>query len=123
MGTQVNISSITGTSPYNIWVCAVCGLNENCVFITTTDKDNITFILPYEFENLTGFCVKINDSYGCIRCECFGNSVSPTPSMRILLFPDPEVTARVYLLSMYGDLKWGWPSFMLKGSPASIILN
>jgi len=39
MGTQVIISSIVGTSPFNIWLCDICGFNENCVFVKTTNEN------------------------------------------------------------------------------------
>lgn len=70
MATQVNISSIVGTPPYNIWVCDNCGSNQICTYIDYTVSNSFSFTLPSEYENLTTYCIKIIDSKDCTDCIC-----------------------------------------------------
>ena len=82
MSELVQILTISGEQPYNIWVCDFCGAGEQCIYIDTINQSNIpfTFNLPTLFINSSGYCVKMIDNNGCETCECFGTSISPTPT-------------------------------------------
>jgi hypothetical protein len=71
MGTQVIITGITGTEPYNIWVSDTCPNESVQIYIDTINNIDLpyTFQIPQPFEN-TNFCLKIIDSNNCIICSC-----------------------------------------------------
>jgi len=71
MPFQVNITSITGTPLFNIWVCDTSGATNTCVFIKSTNSNSTTFELPQEFETTSQYCVKIIDSFQCESYKCF----------------------------------------------------
>jgi hypothetical protein len=78
MGTQVIITGITGTEPYNIWVSDTCPNESIQIYIDTINNidllppDYYTFQIPQPFEN-TNFCLKIIDSNNCIICSCIND--------------------------------------------------
>jgi len=74
MPLQVNITSITGTPQFNIWVCDTSDITNTCLYIKTTTDTSTEFILPQEFELASGYCVKIIDSENCQSYRCFGDS-------------------------------------------------
>lgn len=70
MPIQVTINSVTsGTSPYDIWVCDVCGPSGTCQYISTTSVIPFSFVLPPVFETYISYVVKIIDSNGCVYCD------------------------------------------------------
>lgn len=70
MATQVNITSINGTPPFNIWVCYDCGENSTSTFIATTSSSSYSFTLPLGYENVPSYCVKVYDYFECEQCTC-----------------------------------------------------
>ena len=74
MPLQVNVTSITGTPQFNIWVCDTSGTTNTCLYIKTTIDTSTEFELPQEFEMASGYCVKIIDSESCQNYRCFGDS-------------------------------------------------
>ena len=73
MSTQVTLTSISGTPPYNIWVCDTTGNTQTCIYVSTTPDSPYSFILPSEFENVTQFYIKLTDGYGCVRNNPYSN--------------------------------------------------
>ena len=91
MPLQVNITSITGTPQFNIWVCDTSDITNTCLYIkttadTSTELKNLNAVnlgiiykieylnIPQEFELASGYCVKIIDSENCQSYRCFGDS-------------------------------------------------
>jgi hypothetical protein len=70
MSLVINISGITGTGDFDIWICNSCEQNTTCQYVATISEDNYSFILPSKYEN-SNICIKIIDDTGCQICECF----------------------------------------------------
>jgi hypothetical protein len=64
MAVQVNISSITGTSPYDIYICQPLG--TNCFYITTISSTSYVFDIPAPYDTSTSYMLKIVDNNGCV---------------------------------------------------------
>jgi hypothetical protein len=60
MTTEVNIESITGVSPFNIYVCEANG--SNCYYINTINENNYTFEIPPPYDTLNRYMLKIVDA-------------------------------------------------------------
>lgn len=63
MSLQVNISSISGQIPYNIYICNPDG--SGCFFIDTITGTTYDFIIPYPYDNLNEYMLKIIDGNDC----------------------------------------------------------
>lgn len=91
MSCTVQINSISGTSPFEVYFCD--NLFYECVLVETlvTPTFPINLNLPYLFVGTTSLTLKIIDSNGC---ESFIPLVSPspTPSPTISLTPTPTPT-------------------------------
>ena len=70
MATQVNITSLNGVPPFNIWVCYGCNEGDTCTFIATTSASSYSFTLPLGYENVPTYCVKVFDNLDCEQCTC-----------------------------------------------------
>lgn len=65
MPHQIAISGITGTSPYDVYVCDIT--NTFCYLISgaTSMPPAINFIVPPPLNNVNSLLVKIIDYGGC----------------------------------------------------------
>ena len=68
MAVQVTINSLTGTSPYDVYVCD--SLVSNCVYIATINSTPYVFDVPAPLDAQTELCVKVVDTNGCIITQC-----------------------------------------------------
>jgi len=63
MPTNITINNITGTSPYDIYIC------DNpitiCIYITTTSTIPFSFDVPSILESQNDFTVKVVDDNNC----------------------------------------------------------
>ena len=75
MNSEVTIQNITGTEPFDIWICNYCGPNETCIYVATLGDGDIpfTFTLPPSFQNVSSYCVKVIDGNECDSCDCITN--------------------------------------------------
>lgn len=69
MPTQVTINSITGSQPYNVWIC-----NSNltsCLYVDTIATSSIPYIfnIPQLLDGLTEYKLKVVDNVGCTAYE------------------------------------------------------
>ena len=65
MGVQVTISSITGVSPYDIYICQSNG--TGCFYISTTSVVTpYVFDIPAPYNNSVAYMLKLIDSNNCI---------------------------------------------------------
>lgn len=71
MPVNLDISSITGTSPYDIYVCDT-GFTS-CIYISTITTGDLTytFSVPNFLLNNTNQVLKIVDDNGCIILKNF----------------------------------------------------
>lgn len=65
MPTTVTITSLTGSSPFDVWVCN--NALSTCIYVDTFNTPPYTFEVPYSFSSLTEFIVKIVDNNDCIK--------------------------------------------------------
>ena len=85
---EITITNITGTSPYDLYVCDVT--NTLCVFISglTSVPPSYTFIVPPPLNTSGSLLIKIIDGDGCERFEYYACYQTPTPTPT----PTPTVT-------------------------------
>jgi hypothetical protein len=91
MSQTIQISSITGNPPYDVYICD--GYVSNCYCggtITTTVPPPVTFTLPSQFDYAPAVTIKIIDSDGCVTINPY--SCIPTPTPGPTLTPTPTVT-------------------------------
>jgi hypothetical protein len=60
MATELIIESITGKSPFNIYICQPDG--NNCFFINTINETSYTFKIPYPYDTQPSYMLKIIDA-------------------------------------------------------------
>jgi hypothetical protein len=63
MANQINITTITGVPPYDIYICQVDG--SNCIYIDTISSTPFSFIIPESYDITNGFTLKVIDANGC----------------------------------------------------------
>ena len=63
MAIQVSIYTITGQSPYDIYICD--NPQTQCIYIDRTNSAPYTFEIPTIMLNFSEFTLKIVDSIGC----------------------------------------------------------
>jgi hypothetical protein len=63
MPTQITINSLSGASPYDIYLCD--DPISTCVYITTTSTLPYVFDVPSIMESQTSFNLKMIDNNGC----------------------------------------------------------
>jgi hypothetical protein len=64
MAVQVTITNITGSSPYDIFVCQPDG--SSCFYITTTPTVPYVFNIPAPYNTSLSYMLKIIDNQNCI---------------------------------------------------------
>jgi hypothetical protein len=64
MAVQVTITNITGSSPYDIFVCQPNG--SSCFYITTTSTIPYVFNIPEPYNTSSSYMLKIIDNQNCI---------------------------------------------------------
>lgn len=63
MSKLISIDAVTGTSPYDVYICDELGLN--CFYITETSTIPFTFEIPKPYDELTVYMLKLVDAQGC----------------------------------------------------------
>ena len=63
MAVQVTIDSITGQTPYDIYICLSDG--TGCFYITTTSTIPYVFDIPAPNDTSLSYMLKIKDGQGC----------------------------------------------------------
>lgn len=66
MAIQVVISGLTGTSPYDVYICQNDG--TSCFYIDRINSSNIpyTFDIPEPYNNSSSYLLKVIDNNNCI---------------------------------------------------------
>ena len=64
MAVQVTISSITGQSPYDIYICQ--SNVSGCFYITTISTIPYVFDIPSPYDTSSSYMLKVVDDNGCI---------------------------------------------------------
>jgi hypothetical protein len=96
---EVEITGVTGTGPYNIYLCdpyfSYCELISGSTIIPPT----ITFVLEGVFLGLTSFIIKLVDSNGCEIFHPYSCPVTPTPTPTNTPTPTPTSTPGCHCIS------------------------
>jgi hypothetical protein len=82
MAIQVTINSITGQSPYDIYICQSGG--TGCFYITTISSLPYSFDIPYPYNNSSAYTLKIIDNNQCVITgdQYVGQTcITPTPTV------------------------------------------
>jgi hypothetical protein len=64
MAVQVTINSITGSSPYDVYICQSGG--TACFYISTISTIPYVFDIPAPYNTSSSYMLKIIDSDNCI---------------------------------------------------------
>jgi hypothetical protein len=64
MAIKVTINSITGTSPYDVYICQPTG--NGCFYITTINSVPYQFDIPEPYDSSTSYMLKIIDNTNCV---------------------------------------------------------
>jgi hypothetical protein len=63
MAVQVTINSITGQSPYDIYICQSNG--SGCFYVTTITTTPYVFDIPSPYDTSSSYMLKVVDDDGC----------------------------------------------------------
>lgn len=64
MASYINITNISGTSPFDVYICAPTG--NNCIYVTGITSAPVIIEVPTFYETAESVLVKIIDSENCI---------------------------------------------------------
>lgn len=64
MALQVTINSITGQSPYDVYICQTGG--TGCFYISTISSAPYVFDIPPPYDSSTVYMLKVIDNIGCV---------------------------------------------------------
>jgi hypothetical protein len=66
MPTDITISSLNGSSPFDVYVCDT-GMTT-CIYVNTINSGDIPYVfeIPSVFSTLNNFTVKVVDDNNCI---------------------------------------------------------
>jgi len=85
MAIQVSIYSVTGQSPYDVYVCQSDG--SNCFYMTTVSSFPYTFNIPAPYNTSSSYLLKLIDDNGCVISgvqevtSCNTETPTPTPTI------------------------------------------
>jgi hypothetical protein len=85
MAIQVSIYSVTGQSPYDVYVCQSDG--SNCFYMTTVSSFPYTFNIPAPYNTSSSYLLKLIDDNGCVISgvqevtSCNTETQTPTPTI------------------------------------------
>ena len=83
MAIEVTINSLTGTSPYDVYICQFDG--TGCFYIDTITSGEFPYVfdVPSPYNSASAYCVKVIDNLGCVITGCKDLDASPTPTPTI----------------------------------------
>lgn len=64
MAVQVTINNITGSSPYDVYICQSNG--TGCFFISTITTLPYVFDIPEPYNTSTSYLLKVVDANNCV---------------------------------------------------------
>jgi hypothetical protein len=64
MAVQVTISSITGQSPYDIYICQSDG--SGCFYVTTITTIPYVFDIPAPYDTSSSYMLRVVDANNCV---------------------------------------------------------
>jgi hypothetical protein len=64
MSLQVTINSISGQTPYDVFICQSSGVG--CIYISRIENAPYSFNIPSPYDNESEYMLKLIDSNNCI---------------------------------------------------------
>jgi len=64
MAVNVDITGITGDSPFDVYICQTDG--TGCFYMTTINTTTYNFDIPEPYDTAQDYLLKLVDSKGCI---------------------------------------------------------
>ena len=66
MPTDITINNISGTTPFDVYVCDTG--YTSCIYVSTITSGELpyTFEIPHVYSSLTNFIVKVVDDNNCV---------------------------------------------------------
>jgi hypothetical protein len=66
MAVQVTINDITGSTPYQVYICQTG--NTGCFYISEINDGDLPYVfdIPAPYNNAESYLLKIIDNFGCI---------------------------------------------------------
>ena len=70
MPTTITVSNITGSTPFDVYLCMSGG--SPCYYIKTISSGELPydFTVPKPISDFSYYCMKVVDSNGCIITGC-----------------------------------------------------
>ena len=95
MAIQVSIYTITGQSPYDIYICQTGG--TGCFYMATITSAPYVFDIPAPYNTSDAYMLKIIDDNGCVitGISSVEPCVSVTPTITPTVTPTNTVTPTV----------------------------
>lgn len=95
MTIQVSIYTITGQSPYDIYICQTGG--TGCFYMATTSSTPYVFDIPAPYNTSDAYMLKIIDDNGCVitGISSVEPCVSVTPTNTVTPTITPTVTPTI----------------------------
>jgi hypothetical protein len=90
MAIEVTINSVTGQSPYDIYICQTGG--TGCFYMATITSVPYTFTIPQPYNTSTSYMLKLIDNNGCIITGVQNVEVCVTPTVTPTSTTTPTVT-------------------------------
>ena len=87
MGASITITSITGTSPYQVYVCNVLG--ANCSYVGSATTMPYTVVLPAMYNSAPAVMIKVIDANNCETFIISPCTTQPTPVPTATPIPTP----------------------------------
>jgi hypothetical protein len=74
MAVQVTVNNITGSTPYDIYVCD--SSQTTCIYVSQITDLQLpySFIIPPPFDTQSSYILKVVDVYGCVITNNFSLS-------------------------------------------------
>jgi hypothetical protein len=69
MNIDVEIKNITGSSPYDVYICD--SGQTTCLYVNTVSSVPYVFAVPSPFNTQLSYAVKVIDNNGCIITKTF----------------------------------------------------
>ena len=92
MPIQTTINTLSGTSPFDVYICQ---FNlTGCFYIDTITSGDIpyTFTIPAPYDTAESYCVKVVDDQGCVISGCSIVNPTPTPTNTVTPTNTPTIS-------------------------------
>jgi hypothetical protein len=85
---RITISGITGSSPYNIYLCQTS--IDDCFYVKTITNTPYAFDIPKPFDNNISYYLKVIDNNNKIITS--QSTINPTPTPTATITPTPSIS-------------------------------